>query len=60
MTTENTNTPAYYLFTQIDGENKRVGTAFRHKKGNGFNLLLNGQRYSAFPPKAKPPKGKGA
>lgn len=56
MTTDNTNKPALYIFTQQDGQAQRIGAAFPHKKGNGFNLVISGQRYSAFPPKAKPEK----
>lgn len=59
MTTNN-NTPAFYLFAQIDGETKRVGAAFKHRKGNGFNVLINGQRFIAFPPNPATGKGKGA
>ena len=68
MTTENETTkekqaPAFYIFetVEIDGkkENKRIGAAFAHKKGSGFNILINGKRYSAFPPKPKPADIKG-
>lgn len=61
MTTENETTsktkqaPAFYLFEQGEGkEMKRIGAAFKHGKGNGFNVVINGKRYAAFPPKAKP------
>lgn len=62
MTTENQTTkekqlPAFYIFETVetDGrkDNKRIGAAFAHRKGNGYNLLINGKRYAAFPPKAK-------
>jgi hypothetical protein len=62
MTTENETTqpkqkPAFYLFAtvEIDGkkENKRIGAAFAHKKGNGMNVVIDGKRYAAFPPKAQ-------
>lgn len=50
--------PAFYIFDTVESggkkENKRVGAAFAHKKGNGYNLVINGKRYAAFPPKAKP------
>jgi len=71
-TTETTETkkakkPAdMYLFEQVPGskENKIVGSVYRHTKGNGFNILIGGKRYSAFPPKAKTApaatEGKGA
>jgi hypothetical protein len=65
--------PAFYIFDTVDTdgkkEMKRVGAAFRHKKGNGFTLLVNNKRYAAFPPKpkaeadatsAQPTGGKGA
>ena len=46
--------PAFYIFTQSkDGKSQRVGAAFRHAKGNGFNVLIGNARYVAFPPKAK-------
>ena len=62
MTTENETAkekqaPAFYIFETVetdgDKETKRIGAAFAHKKGHGFNILINGKRYSAFPPKAK-------
>ena len=62
MTTENQTTkekqlPAFYIFETVetDGrkDNKRIGAAFAHRKGNGYNLLINGKRYAAFPPKPK-------
>ena len=60
-TTKEKQTPAFYVFDTVetDGkkESKRVGAAFAHKKGNGFNLLINGKRYSAFPPKPKTEAG---
>lgn len=49
--------PAFYIFDSVetDGkkENKRIGAAFPHKKGNGFTFLIAGKRYAAFPPKPK-------
>lgn len=56
-TTKEKQVPAFYIFDTVetDGkkENKRIGAAFAHRKGNGFNLVINGKRYAAFPPKAK-------
>jgi hypothetical protein len=56
-TTKEKQIPAFYIFDTVetDGkkENKRVGAAFAHKKGNGYSFLINGKRYAAFPPKAK-------
>ena len=60
-TTENQATktkqiPSYYIFENTaDGQKsgKPVGAAFAHKSGKGVTLLINGKRYSAFPPKAK-------
>jgi hypothetical protein len=56
-TTKEKQLPAFYIFDTVetDGkkENKRVGAAFAHSKGNGFNVIINGKRYSAFPPKPK-------
>ena len=50
-----------YVFEAVEGskENKIVGRIYRHKKGTGFNILLGGKRYSAFPPKAKPEAAEG-
>lgn len=46
--------PAFYIFTQSQsGKNERVGAAFKHGKGNGYNVLIGKSRYVAFPPKAK-------
>lgn len=57
-TTKEKQVPAFYIFDTVetDGkkENKRIGAAFAHKKGNGYSFLINGKRYAAFPPKAKP------
>ena len=62
MTTQNETTKekqvlAYYIFDTVENdgkkETKRIGAAFAHKKGKGFNLVIDGKRYSAFPPKAK-------
>ena len=56
-TTKEKQVPAFYIFDTVETngkkENKRIGAAFAHKKGNGFNLVINGKRYAAFPPKAK-------
>ena len=56
-TTKEKQLPAFYIFNTVDidgrKENKRVGAAFAHSKGNGFNFIINGKRYSAFPPKAQ-------
>jgi len=60
MTDNTTNKPAFHIFTQQDGQTKRIGTAFKHRKGDGYNLLINGVRYAAFPPKANPAKEEGA
>ena len=62
MTTENQTTktkqiPNFYIFEPVEGgeqKNKIVGSVFVHKKGGGQTILLNGKRYSAFAPKAKP------
>ena len=56
-TTKEKQLPAFYIFDTVESsgkkENKRVGAAFAHKKGTGFNVLINGKRYAAFPPKVK-------
>lgn len=62
MTTETKPTkakqvPAFYIFEtiEIEGERERrpAGAAFPHKSGGGFNIVIDGQRFVAFPPKAK-------
>ena len=56
-TTKDKQTPAFYIFdsVEIDGkkENRRIGAAFAHRTGSGFNLVINGKRYAAFSPKPK-------
>ena len=56
-TTKEKQTPAFYIFDTVESggkkENRRVGAAFAHKKGNGLTFLVAGKRYAAFPPKAK-------
>ena len=56
-TTKEKQIPAFYIFDTVETngqkENKRVGAAFAHKKGNGYSFLINGKRYAAFPPKVK-------
>lgn len=56
-TTENQpkKNPDFYIFAKgADGNNSRVGAAFKHGKGDGFNILIGNARYVAFAPKAKP------
>jgi hypothetical protein len=62
MTTETKTTktkqiPAFYIFESIETEGERerrpAGAAFAHKSGGGFNIVIDGQRFVAFPPKAK-------
>lgn len=49
--------PAFYIYDTIETEEgksyKRVGAAFRHGKGSGFTVIIDGKRLAAFPPKAK-------
>ena len=49
--------PAFYIFDTVetDGQkvSKRVGAAFKHGKGSGYNFIINGKRFAAFPPKPK-------
>ena len=59
-TTENKETkpkkPAdFYVFEATgDGkQNKIVGRAYKHGKGNGMNVLIGGKRYAVFPAKPK-------
>ena len=56
QTTKTKQIPSFYIFENAaDGQKagKPVGAAFAHKNGKGVTLLINGKRYSAFPPKAK-------
>lgn len=57
MTTETENknkTPDFYIFVKDpEGNSTRIGAAFRHNKGQGMNILINEERYVAFPPKKK-------
>lgn len=57
MTTENEKAkvmPTYYIFEKdAEGNSKRIGAAFKHGKGNGFNIVIDKNRYTAFPPKPK-------
>jgi hypothetical protein len=58
MTTQTENQPkkipAYYIFEKsADGNNIRVGAAFKHGKGTGFNVLIGDKRYTAFAPRQK-------
>jgi hypothetical protein len=46
--------PDFYIFDSAAKGGKPIGAAFAHKKGKGFTLLIDGKRYAAFPPKAKP------
>jgi len=55
--------PAFYIYDTIETEGgksyKRVGAAFRHGKGKGFTVIIDGKRLAAFPPKAKSAAAKG-
>ena len=52
---KNNNSPDFYIF---DPNNKnRLGAAFRHKKGDGFNIVIGKDRYVAFPPRRKKTDG---
>ena len=57
VTSKPKQVPAFYLFDTIeqDGkkELKRIGAAFAHKTGSGFNFIINGKRYVAFPTKSR-------
>ena len=49
--------PAFYIYDTIEtaeGKSyKRVGAGFRHRKGKGFTVIIDGKRLAVFPPKAK-------
>ncbi len=46
-TTKEKQIPAFYIFDTVESggkkENKRVGAAFAHKKGNGYSFLISGK-----------------
>ena len=48
-----TQLPAFYLYEESENGLVPVGRAFKHHRGNGINILVDGKRYVAFPPKAK-------
>jgi hypothetical protein len=51
---EGNRTPDFYIFAKHDtGNSTRIGVAFKHAKGTGFNILIDDKRYTAFPPKSK-------
>ena len=55
-TTENQprKNPDFYVFEKdADGNSVRVGAAFKHGKGTGFNVLIDGKRYAVFASKPK-------
>jgi hypothetical protein len=56
-TSKKANKPDLYIFSGEGEARKIVGRVYFHGKGSGMNILVGGQRYSAFPPKAK---GEGA
>ena len=48
--------PALYIFARDEnGESIRMGTAWHHQTGNGINIVINGNRFVGFPPKAPAP-----
>ena len=53
--TENkpTQLPSFYIYEQGKDALVPVGRAYKHTKGNGFNILMDGKRFVAFPPKAR-------
>jgi hypothetical protein len=56
-TTKTKQVPAFYIFETIETEGERerrpAGAAFPHKSGGGFNIVIDGQRFVAFPPKGR-------
>ena len=58
MTTQTENQPkqmpAFFIYDQDEeGNTLRIGAVFRHKRGSGFNIVIDDKRYLAFPPRAK-------
>lgn len=52
-TTKAKQVPDFYIFEDGVKNGKPAGVVFIHKKGKGFNLLIQGKKYAAFPPKPK-------
>lgn len=57
-TTKSKKPADFYVFLNgPKGEaNKIAGRAYRHKKGNGLTLLIDGKVYGIFPAKPKTSK----
>ncbi len=57
MTTQTENKPAqlpaFYIYQESENGLVPVGRAFKHQRGNGINILVDGKRFVAFPPKPK-------
>jgi hypothetical protein len=57
MTTQTENKltqfPAFYIYEEGADGLVPVGRAFKHHRGNGINILVDGKRFVAFPPKAE-------
>jgi hypothetical protein len=54
--TNTTQLPDFYIYIQVEnGVLVPVGRAYKHGKGSGMNILVDGKRYAAFEPKAKVP-----
>lgn len=60
MTTDDTTRPALYILAPLKDYVSRSGPAFRYMKSEGVEIIFNGERYSASPPRATSGKGKGA
>ena len=54
--------PDLYIFIKdAGGQTTNIGAAFKHAKGNGYNIVIGKDRFVAFPPKPKTPEpGEGA
>jgi hypothetical protein len=45
--------PDFAIFKDEDGKLKQLGVGFKHRTGDGFNLLIGAERYAVFPTKTK-------
>lgn len=53
--------PSYHIWLEAPDGNKRyAGSAYKHKKGNGLNILIGGVQYLAFEPKNNGDEGESA
>jgi hypothetical protein len=65
MTTKNKKQkpqkPLFHIFLEgADGNSRYAGVAYKHKKGEGCNIIIGGLAYAAFPPVETVKEGESA